>query len=102
MATFWVSFSTDEKWLGAAVIDLDDEEASVEDVVKKAMAVGCAPGPGDGQAQRVLTQQNSWGRQEIEGFRNRLLGQDDLDHFNAVVGGFGHRAKRRQKPRPGT
>jgi len=90
VATFWVSFSTDEKWLGAAIIDLDDEEASVEDVVKKAMAVGCAPGPGGGQAQRVLTQRIPGDGERLKGFRNRLLGQDDLDHFNAVAGGFGH------------
>ena len=89
MATYWISFSTDEKWLGAAIVDLDDDEASVEDVVKKAMAVGCAPGPGDGQAQRVLTQQIPDGK-ILGSFKSRLLGDDDLDHFNAVAGGFGH------------
>jgi hypothetical protein len=88
MATFWISFSTDEKWLGAAIVDMDDEGASVKDVVKKAVALGCAPG--DGRAQRVQVQRIPGDRRRLQGFKNRLLGDDDLDHFNAVAGGLGH------------
>jgi hypothetical protein len=92
MATFWVSFATEEKFLGVAIVDFDDSTYDREDpndrqelvaaVIRKTIELGCNPGDGSVQSQKIP------GDKIPDSFRNRLLGQDEVDHLNA--GGFLH------------
>ena len=76
MATYWVSFATDDEFLGVTIIDMDDEEPTAMNVVKKTIELGCNPGDGGIQVQRIPD--------EIpERFKNRLLTQDEVALLNA-------------------
>lgn len=78
MAMFWVSFATEEKFLGVAIIDMDDEDPAAEDVVRETIRLGCNPGDGAVQVQKIPA------RAAIpDGFKNRLLGKDEVAHLNA-------------------
>jgi hypothetical protein len=77
MATFWVSFATEEKFLGVAIIDVDDETPTAEDVVRETIRLGCNPGDGAVQAQRIPDGKIP------DSFKNRLLGKDEVAHLNA-------------------
>jgi hypothetical protein len=86
MATYWVSFSTEEKFLGVAIIDFDDNtydrsdpgdrQDLAEAVIRKTIELGCNPGDGSVQAQRIS------GDKIPVRFKNRLLTQDDVDYLN--------------------
>jgi len=43
MTTYWVSFATHEKFLGVAIVDLDNEHADASDIIKEIIAsrTGC-------------------------------------------------------------
>jgi hypothetical protein len=87
MATFWVSFATEEEFLGVAIIDMDDDEGATdreraERVIRRTIELGCNPGDGSVQAQRIPDDKIP------DSFKNRLLGQDEVDHLNA--GGVKH------------
>lgn len=87
MATFWVSFSTEEKFLGVAIVDFDDSTYDrdnlgdrrdlAEAVIRKTIELGCNPGDGSVQTQRIP------GDKIPDSFKNRLLAQDEVDHLNA-------------------
>jgi hypothetical protein len=80
MATFWLSFATDEKFLGVAIIDLDNEQAHVAEIIKETIARGCNPGDGSMEVKIIPA------RKIPDRFKNRLLGKDEVEHLNA--GGF--------------
>jgi hypothetical protein len=80
MATFWVSFATDEKFLGVAIVDMDNDDADIRDVVEKTIALGCNPGDGSVQAQKIP------GSKIPRWFKNRLLTKEEVGHLNA--GGY--------------
>ena len=76
MTTYWVSFATDNEFLGVAIIDMDAEKPSAIDIVEKTIDLGCNPGDGSVQAQRIPD--------EIpERFKNRLLTKDEVALLNA-------------------
>jgi len=80
MTTYWVSFATHEKFLGVAIVDLDNEHADASDIIKEIIARGCNPGDGSMQAQIIPA------RDIPDRFKNRLLGKDEIEHLN--TGGF--------------
>jgi hypothetical protein len=80
MATFWVSFANDDEFLGVAIVDHDDADSDsatiVQTIVRKTIELGCNPGDGGVQIQRIPD--------EIpERFKNRLLTEDEIDLLNA-------------------
>jgi hypothetical protein len=75
MATYWVSFATEEMFLGAAIIDMDDEDADTEDVVKETIVRRCNPGTGSVRVTRIKSDAVP------DSFKNRLLGPDEAKTF---------------------
>ena len=81
MATFWVSFATDEKFLGVAIVDMALDahgEFNAMDVIGETIRLRCNPGHGS-----VLVQNIPDGEIPIS-FKNRLLGKDEAERLNAV------------------
>jgi hypothetical protein len=81
MATFWVSFATDEKFLGVAIVDMAPDaygEFSAMDVIGETIRLRCNPGYGSVQVQRIPD-----GEIPIS-FKNRLLTKDEAERLNAV------------------
>jgi hypothetical protein len=78
MATYWMSFATDEKFLGVAIVDVpDDEDADIFRVVDETIARGCNPRAGGVQMHRIPADEIP------DSFKNRLLGQDEVEYLNA-------------------
>jgi hypothetical protein len=79
MATYWVSFATEEKFLGVAVVELpdneDDHKHSAVEVVKETIARGCNPGYGSVQVQRIPDDDIP------DSFKNRLLEDDECKYL---------------------
>ena len=73
MATFWVSFATDEEFLGVAIVDVDVETASgnTEEIVRETIRLGCNPGHGSVQIQKIPDSEIP------SSFKNRLLDKDE-------------------------
>jgi hypothetical protein len=80
MATFWVSFATEEKFLGVAIVDMDlDEhgEFSAMDVIKETIRLRCNPGDGSVQVQKIPDSDVI-----PISFKNRLLRKDEAERLN--------------------
>lgn len=80
-STFWVSFATEEKFLGVAIIDMDDATATAEAVIEETIRLGCNPGDGSVQVQRIPASERIPDR-----FKNRLLDRDEVAHLSATGG----------------
>ena len=53
MVTYWVSFATDEAFLGVTIVDMEEDDADIVSVVKKTIEVGANPGDGSVQMQKL-------------------------------------------------
>ena len=70
MVTYWVSFATDEAFLGVTIVDMEEDDADIVNVVKKTIEVGANPGDGSVQMQKL--------HERIpERYKNRLLSSDE-------------------------
>lgn len=73
MSTYWISFATE---FGVAIVD-DDDASDAVTIVRRTIELGCNPGSGSVQIQKLLNDEIP------ERYKNRLLTKDEVELLNA-------------------
>jgi len=79
MTTYLVQFATDRKFLGVAIVDLE-EDADIYEVIDETIARGCNPGDG---SVAVMTLKPDVRIPDC--FKNRLLGEEEAQRMTSEV-----------------